>query len=278
MGAAVMKRIDVAGFSAVGVLLASLALASSAVAAEYPVTALPQLGRCVLVGKLKGQWAGRNCSQLTPGKGSYEWNEGASKKKFEGISEALVPLETVGGKASGHAIVCSAATVSGEYTGAKTESVKLALIGCQRTSTKQSCQTNPTPGMGEGEIEASLSGELGFIKTGSIPTAGWDWKGWSVTATCGKLPEVISTDKIEGSVIGQVLKTGIMIGEQKIKFRQTAGKQIPERFAGEPTDVLMSEFTGSSKEQTSMAGTFVTESEEPLEIKVMCMERKLPCK
>jgi hypothetical protein len=273
-----MKRIGVAAFGAVGVLLASLALASSAVAAEYPVTALPQLGRCVLVGKNKGEWAGKNCTQLTPGKGSYKWIEGAAKKEFEGISEGLVPLETVGGKASGHKIGCSAATVLGEYTGAKTESVTLTLIGCTLEATKQSCQTNPTPGMGAGELEAKLTGELGFIKTGSTPTAGWDWKGWSATATCGKVPEVISVDKIEGSVIGQVLKTGVMIGEQKIKFRQTAGKQNPEKFAGEPTDVLMSEFTGSAKEQTGMAGGFITESKEPLEIKVKCLERKLPCK
>ena len=273
-----MKRIGVAGF---GALVVSLALASSAVAAEYPVTALPQLGRCVFVGKLKGEWAGKYCQQLAPGKGSYEWKEGAEKKKFEGLNSEAVKLEPVGGKASGRAIVCAGATYNGEYTSAKVESVILDLIGCELVSTKQKCQTSPAP-QKEGEIEATLSGEVGFIKTGKAPTAGWDLKSWEVTVTCGQFPETsIPVDKITGSVIAQVLKTGVMTKEETLKYREVGGKQIPESFAGEPQDVLTSEFTQGltkSKEQTGLKTIILTESEEPLEIKVKCMEKKAQCK
>src|SRR5882762_734166 len=160
-GSSGMKRIGVAGF---GALLASLALASSAVAAEYPVTALPQLGRCALVGKLKGDWVGNKCQVLNPGKGSYEWTEGAEKKKFEGASVETVTLEPSTNPA--HKIQCAAATAyNGEYTGAKTATVNLNVVGCTLPATKQKCQTSPLP-QKEGEIEITGGSELGFIKAG----------------------------------------------------------------------------------------------------------------
>jgi hypothetical protein len=274
-----MKRVGMASFAAVGVLLASLALATSAVAAEYPITALPQLGRCVLVGKLKGEWAGKNCQQHTPGKGSYEWIEGAEKKKFEGLTSETVVLEP--STTAAHRIGCAAATYDGEYTGAKTETVTVDLIGCTLTATHQKCQSNPIP-QKEGEIEFSVGGELGFIKGGEKPTAGWDLKKVEPTVTCGQFPETsIPVDKITGSVIAQELKVGVMVTEESLKYKATGGKQKPENFAGEPVDVLSSEFTEgltTTKEQTGLKATVLTESEELLEIKMKCVEKKLPCK
>lgn len=274
-----MKRIGVAGFVA---LVASLALASSAFAAEYAITALPQLGRCVLVGKFKGEWAGKNCTQLTPKKrGSYEWLEGAAKKKFEGTNLEIALFEPVGGKASGRLIKCAGVTYDGEYVSAKSETVTVDFVGCELVSTKQKCETSLAP-QKEGEIEVSLGGELGFIKTGTTPTAGWDLKSWEATVTCGQFPETnITVDKITGSVIAQVLKTAVMVKEETLKYRETAGKQIPESFAGEPTDVLTSEFTqGLTKttEQIGLKTLILTESEEPLEIKMKCRLHKEPCK
>jgi hypothetical protein len=274
-----MKRIGIAGFGAVGVLLASLALATSAVAAEYSITALPQLGRCVLVGKLKGEWAGKNCQQHTPPKkGSYEWVEGAEKKKFEGLTSETVVLEP--STTAAHRIGCAAATYDGEYTGAKTETVTVDLIGCTLTATHQKCQSNPIP-QKEGEIEFSVGGELGFIKSGEKPTAGWDLKNIELNVTCGQFPETnIPILKITGSVIAQELKVGVMVKEETLKYKSTAGKQKPESFAGGSTDVLSTEFTEgltTTKEQTGLKADILTESEELLEIKMKCVEKKLPC-
>ena len=58
----------------------------------------------------------------------------------------------------------------------------------------------------------------------------------------------------------------------ELKFKSTAGKQIPEIFMGEPTDVLSSEWTEgltTTNEQTGLkANDILTENEELLEIKV----------
>jgi hypothetical protein len=235
--------------------------------------AVPELGRCVLVAKGTGEFIGKNCQQHSTEtkKGEYNWLPGAEKNKFEGFSLEGVTLEASSNKA--HTIKCAAANAyNGEYTGPKTESVTIDIVGCNLPTTHQKCQSSPVP-QKEGEIETTVTGELGFIRTGEKPLPGWDLKGWEVTVTCGQLPETnIPVDKITGSVIGGVLKFGKMLKEETVKFKATEGKQIPESFVGEPKDVLSSEWTEgvtTTTEQTGLkANDILTENEELLEIKI----------
>jgi hypothetical protein len=254
-------------------MLGACVLAIAALCATFAAGAsasVPELGRCVLVAKGTGEYIGKNCQHASPAhKGEYNWLPGAANNKFEGFSLETVTLEASTNKA--HTIKCAAANAyNGEYTGPKTETLTVDFVGCNLPSTKQKCQSNPAP-QKEGEIETTLTGELGFIRTGEKPLPGWDLTGWEVNVTCGQLPETsIPTDKITGSVIGGVIKYGVMVKEETIKFKSTAGKQIPESFAGGPTDVLSSEWTEgvtTTKEQTGLKGNVLTENEELLEIK-----------
>jgi hypothetical protein len=254
-----------------GACVLAVAALSGAFAAGASA-AVPELGRCVLTTKGTGEFIGKNCQHPSPThKGEYNWLPGAEKNKFEGFSLETVTLEASTIKA--HTIKCAAANAyNGEYTGAKTETVTIDIVGCNLPTTGQKCQSSPLP-QKEGEIEATLSGELGFIRTGEKPLPGWDLTGWNVTVTCGQFPETnIPVDKITGSVIGGVLKFGKMVTEETIKFKATEGKQIPESFAGGPTDVLSSEWTEgltTTTEQTGLkANDILTENEEPLEIKI----------
>src|SRR5438477_11933385 len=93
-----MKRLGIAGSGLVAAVAASAILASTAVAAAYPITALPQLGRCVKVAEGTGEWTGPTCLSLaTPSKpGSFNWLQGpGAKPGFEGEAEGLLEGEPI---------------------------------------------------------------------------------------------------------------------------------------------------------------------------------------
>jgi hypothetical protein len=251
----------------------------------FAVEALPKIGRCVKVAP-GAEFASKNCvTRATNGKGTYQWLEGAEKKKYKAEMEGLTPggpvdLQTAN---PAHLIRCQVGIVEeGEYTGGKTEKQTLILVGCGLPATKQPCQTNPVP-MKEGEIEFKAEGSLGFITGGEKPVAGWDLKG-SVTLTCGTPTEVgklITLDTIEGSVIAPVVKINTAVIEMTERYKAVSGKQIPEKFEGEPTDVPTSKIISGASlatEQTGLIGGELIENEEPLEIKAKCVERLAPCK
>jgi hypothetical protein len=241
--------------------------ALSAVVASGASAALPELGRCVAVPKGTGSFVGKNCQKASPtNKGAYKWEAGAAKKKFEGSSETVL-LETAKLKIS-----CAAATLNGEYTGAKTSAVTVDLIGCLNVATKHKCNSNPVK---EGEIETPepLKGELGFITGGEKPTVGLDLshENLLVAFTCGEPgtpPELQGT--LEGSVIAPITKTGVMTPEFSLLYKAAGGKQIPEKFEGGPVDTLTLKVltSGGSTTETAVLKTKATlPNEEPLEIK-----------
>jgi len=280
-----MRRFGVLGLNAVLALAVSAILASGASAAAYPITALPQLGRCVPVTAGTGEWFFVHCQDYVAPRGNHNWLEGAAKNKFnaefEGNKEGgPVELKTAN---PAHLITCQAGIIEeGEYIGSKSEKETIVLVGCSLVATKQDCHTNPSPTL-ETEIEISAEGSLGFIKNGKKPVAGWDLKGISAIVVCKKPPPEVDAgviDKIEGSVIAPVTKTQSMFEEFTLKYKATGVKQIPEKFENEPTDVLSSTFgpTGSP-EQTALIAKEIVTNEEPLEIKMACLENNGPhCK
>ena len=253
----------------VGACVLAVAALSAAFAAGASAS-LPELGRCVKVARGTGEYKGKNCTIKAAGnKGEYNFLPGAAKPKFEGSSE-IVTLET--GKVK---ILCAAATLNGEYTGPKTSSVTVDLIGCENTATKHKCNSNP---LKEGEIEPpeALKGELGFIVGGAKPTVGLDLKsehGTIVSFTCGEPgepPELQGT--LEGSVIAKVLKIDVMVPEFSLTYTAKGGKQVPEKFEGGPVDTLTLKVVtkaGPATEAAVLKTKATLPNEEALEIKAI---------
>lgn len=235
--------------------------------AEYNAgPALPALGRCVRVARKTGEYQGAHCVTERHGTGNYDWLPGpGAAKSFTGQTGA-VTLETTSAKK----VVCSAGTATGEYTGAKSETLTLRLSGCERTSTHASCQS---VGGASGEIATNpLEGALGFVRSGKRPIVGLDVKREPALAAfeCasngagGK--ELIA---LEGSAIGTEKKIDAMTPQFTDTFVQKAGRQSPEQFEGGLKDTLTSTTVGSGSagEQTGLAATLSVTGEEPLEIK-----------
>jgi hypothetical protein len=258
-----MKMIKTAGVA----LVAALAL--GALASASASAALPELGRCVPAEVPKsGEYSGAKCVTPGEGKGKYNFIPGPGPKpKFEGTSAEGPVLKT-----PNLTIACAAATFNGEYTGAKTASVTLDLIGCLDQTTHKKCQSNPAK---EGEIETlPLEGELGFVNVNGRVGVGLDLKRSPALATftCGEpleLPEFTGT--LEGSVIGRIGPLNSMRSEWKILYRTSAGKQVPEMFEGGEKDTLsvklVSGLTTTTEEATLLIKLIEVINEEPMEFK-----------
>ena len=285
-----MKRVGCLCTGLLGALAASLLLASGAAAAE-PVTALPQLGRCVEVATGTGEWRDNHCLSLaTPSNpGSFNWLQGpGTKPGFSGEAEGLleeepIKLETAN---SANLITCQTALISGEYTGAKSEKETIHVIGCTLVATGQPCSS---AGQNEGQVQVSAEQtSLGFVTSKTKPPrVGWDLNPISVNMTClGSTPgELPTLDTLEGSVIAHsVLRISTMVKEFSETFTASGGIQKPQHFEKEPNDVLMSKFTGPpptfamSTEQTGLV-MHVTSilNGERLEIKAKCTKEGVPC-
>jgi hypothetical protein len=245
-----MRRMRITG----SVLLAALVVLCSLTAASASAE-LPELGRCVKVepvmtGNKKvysGAYKGKTCTTQSPTKkGKWEFLPGPGPANhFYGIGEEPEPvLETTGGRK----VECSSEVVEGEYTGPKSLKAKLSFTGCSTGSEpRRECQTNPAK---EGVVEGTgtFEGELGTIAAGSKPVVGWDIKreggGPSFVFQCGKPPQGVTLETIEGSVIGTLAKGffGTDINKMSeyatIKYTQKKGLQQPEMFEGGAKDAL----------------------------------------
>src|ERR1043166_6992228 len=93
-----MRRIWTLAAS-VAAALALMGTSGVASAAEYPLTGLPELGRCVNVGT-GGAYKYKGCVITAPGhNGKFEWFPGpGAKPKFEASLINEANLETVGKK------------------------------------------------------------------------------------------------------------------------------------------------------------------------------------
>jgi len=257
-----MRAIKTAGAALAAMLALGLLTSAGASAA------LPEWGRCVPAESPEtAEYSGKKCVTPGEGKGKFNFVPGpGAKPKFEGTSTEDVVLQTPKLKIS-----CSAGTFNGEYTGAKTASVTVDLIGC--VSNAKKCQSNP---LKEGEIEppGPLEGEIGFTNINGIKGVGLDIKrSPAITSfTCGELGETPeTTGTIEGSVIGKLGPLNSMRPELKLIYKTAGGKQVPEAFEGGEKDTLSVQLVsglGTTTEEAALRIKLVEiVNEEPMEIK-----------
>jgi hypothetical protein len=253
---------------AAGVLLAAFAVG---IAASAAVAAPPEWGQCTLSPNHAGEFLGSRCTTKSSNhSGAYEWvPEPSAKPGFTAVGE-LISLETTGKRK----IACAGATQEGKYTGAKTESTTLTLIGCDAKVGAESlgCRSNPAK---EGEIESSqLTGELGFITVQGKKAVALDLKASSgpiFSFTCGKPPGKTFAETVEGSVIGRATPINGMVEEFKVAYTQSAhGKQGIQSFEGGAKDTLVASLVIGAEppitEETALKMKSVQTNEEKAEI------------
>ncbi len=267
-----MGRAQRLGLCLAAVLMTGAIAASAASAAEYEMEGIPEFGRCQPAATPKtGEYKGSHCLAPAFGKGSYNWSPGPGpKNKFEGTISTTT-LETVG---KTFVVSCSFGVARGAYTSPKTASVTLELVGCV-TPTLQKCQNGPE----EAEIETTIEGELGFIRSGTKPIVGLDLKpSPAISFTCGLLPEVPTVVSVSGGVIGAIKPPNSMHSELKLSYLAMNGKQNPEKFEEGVKDTLSLMRTTGLESATEQAGLtiigieekpkpLVVANEEPIEIK-----------
>lgn len=171
-------------------------------------------------------------------------------------------LETV----TGLRIECGGAGSVGEYSGTKTvANVVTTFTECEFAEV-YACQS---PGAKAGEIvSASLKGVLGVIKTEGLPTN--NKIGLDLSATSGEVISEIECGPfikvvVTGSVIHQ-LQVNKMLLEENEKFIQKKGSQKPERFEGEPVDVLESSLGGGTPVQAGLGLLTRLTNDEKIEV------------
>jgi alpha-tubulin suppressor-like RCC1 family protein len=239
---------------------------------------LPEVGRCVKVAGT-GAYTRRNCVETSPGhNGAYEWMPGPGTASGFGAQATSVTLQTARATVS-----CTHAQLSGQWTGAKTASVSLALTGCHDAAAR-SCHSSPTAA-GEVSTSQALAGELGFIsgKGALRPKVGLDLKPKApstalLSFTCGGPPQEVGAGELwtlEGSVIGAVKPIDSMRLVFKELFKASGTRQSPERFEGGVKDTLIVKRLIGAETKSEDAGltlrgeraTISATNQEKLEIK-----------
>jgi hypothetical protein len=242
--------------------------------------AFPEFGRCVKVPHT-GEFNGGNCTGAEGGR-NYQFVPGPGPNpKFTTSFEASVISSSGASKTT---ITCEFAEGEGEYTGAKTETIKkLAFKDCEtpevvgKGAFTRWCQN---AGNFRGEITANeLSGELGYILAPT--TVGLDLKPLSGSSLglfeCGGANETTEHGmgtgvfrELTGSVIGRVLKLNKMTTEGAAKYIFTkTGKQVPEQLEGGTKDTLTTlvGLTEKTPEPTLFSGAQSTTNGEAMEVK-----------
>jgi len=267
---------------ALAALAIGVAGAASASATEYPLTGLPEIGRCVKASPaMTGEYKRGKCVTKSPtNTGEYNWLPGPGAKP--GIKPRILSptLETVTGKK----IKCTYIFLE-ESTIADSKEVKAKKLtgqGCEMVGSGLPCFSNPNE-VGTISSTVALNGEIGFIpgsKTLS-PWVGLDLKPESeVSKTlfeffCGEQNAVPQYQvSIEGSVIGRVKPVNKMVeGNFQLIYKQAGGVQIPTAFKEGVEDVLTQITTptanplGKKEEQVGLASYGEIQLEEPVEIR-----------
>lgn len=222
---------------------------------RYVTQKAPEYGRCLKVTTGTGKYSSGDCATEEAG-GSYEWTPGVGKAYFT-LSGGAGTLETVGETR----IVCKTESGTGEYSGTKEIANEvLELAGCEYEGSK--CTT---AGAATGEIVTSaLRGELGWKnkKTGAVALdlLPEEEEAPIAEAKCGSAPVVV-----QGSVIVPLTKDTMQTADT-LQYEEAKGKQQPERFEGEPKDVLEASIAGEAFEQAGLTVTSTQTNEEEVEV------------
>jgi phospholipase C len=220
----------------------------------------PEYGRCVRVPiSAKGKFANGSCtSPATTESFGYEWEPGPGPNRaFTTAARSEALLETTG-KVK---VKCTGDTSSGEYTGLRTMgNVVIHFTGCKGLSA-----TCRSMGAVEGEIVTkALQGVLGWENKAEHAVGNDLFPAESgspfAEATCG-----VATLIVRGSVIAPVTE-GRMSTTMIVKYTQMAGRQRPERFEGEPNNVLEMSFSAGPFEQAGLSMSVTQTSTDAIEV------------
>lgn len=259
-------------------LVAGVASAQAATLVEHNVQPLgltpnagspPEFGRCIKT--VSGEFEDAGCTKVASGpSGSYEWHPafgGSAPLEKVGFTIALkegtlATLETVGKTQMN----CEGTSASGDYTGNKVVG-KVVVTFTKCSAFEASCTS---AGSAAGTIVTrTLEGTLGVEELGAVPVENAiaedlypvGRSGAIAEFTCSGLPV-----KITGSLIAPVPSNSMKL-TVPVKYKATKGKQKPESFVGEPTDVLLTKVGAEGPlEQAGESMTVNQGNEEKVEV------------
>jgi hypothetical protein len=241
-------------------LVGALALAGANVAVARAGT--PELGRCVKVPSA-GAYETSKCITTSPShNGRYEWEPGLAKPGVKFASKSSTAPAVFHTSGYSILVVCyGGVTGSGTGTPEELTGVTLRFAGCTEEVTGTPKCT--TPGLAEGEVEATaLAARFGII-SGSPLAVGLVLRSVGTepfgVLGCPRWPS------LWGGVITKV-KSDAMAGTQKLVYKDlhSRGQQQYQQFEGEPTEVL--HFESAEGRAAALEATVVLTFEEKAEI------------
>ena len=227
-----MRRIAITGLLT-GAVLATAGAASA-------LAAPPEFGRCIKVAKGTGVYANANCTSAG-GEQKFEWipGPGPNPKFTITVSNEIKPFFIEDADGSGK-LSCREGSATGEITGPDT-------IGSLKEFTWKGCEAAGI-GPDNGLIFAEVgSGALGVWKAGETPLknkVGLEFSPLIYDTTIGGGAITLHG---EGQIIGQIMANNSMTLNKTLLLVERKGKQIPDRFEGEPAVSLIQSFSGSSQ-------------------------------
>jgi alpha-tubulin suppressor-like RCC1 family protein len=240
--------------------VAAVAAGGEDALALRPAISPPEYGRCVKVDKGTGEYKSAACDSLATEPASYEWYPGVAKASF--TTEGGTPkLESV----SGVKITCKSESGTGEYSGPKTVAdVVIRFRGC--AASEVPCTT---VGAAQGEVLTNrLDGVLGIEKRSTEGAI----KNKIASALSPAEPgesfaefSCVFPYTIRGAVLAPVAANAMQLTAQR-KYKATIGKQKPEKFEGEPREVLEESIHNLPFEQAGLTMETVQANEESVEI------------
>jgi hypothetical protein len=228
----------------------------------------PEFGRCRKVPGEKqgnntvyhGMYTAPTCLvKSETNSGPYEWDSGVVKAGFAThLKEGVGTFETV----AKVKVTCITELGTGQISGAHhVVGVTVRLTGCESATHK--CTT---PGLAEGELETKgLEGAIGWenkaLKKIALDLYPVGKAGPFMEYRCvGGVPTTITGSLLVPVTVDKMLVT------RTVKYAETTGKQKPERFEGEPVDVLTASLNGEAFEQLGEKATLTQTNEEAVEI------------
>lgn len=246
----------------------------------YTYEAVPEFGRCEAVAPKTGQFKGAQCTKLSRTKrGNSDWRRGpGSSAHFTGA----VKSPTIESSGIGKTLItCAGGQAQGEYSGARRlKLTALTLTGCTESPPRGARSDCQTPGAVNGEIVGNeLAGALGVISHARrVPSVGLRLRPVSgqvlASFECGGASEATGIGSGEGtpreligSVIGKVGVVDRMSSTNTLTYRESAGRQEPERFEGGAANTLTT-LTGlaDTPEATTFSALVALSGEEALEV------------
>jgi hypothetical protein len=259
-------------------LVTGVASAQAATLVEHNVQPLgltpnvgspPEFGRCLKA--VGGEFEDSSCTKVAGGpSGSYEWHPafGGSapleKASFSiALKEATVStLETV----TKTQMTCEGVSSGGQYTSNKTVGgVVVTFTKC--SAFEASCASAGAPA---GTIVThTLEGTLGIEEVGGTPVENAIAEDLFPVGRSGPVA-VFSCSGLSVTITGSLIapvQSNAMKPSVSVKFRAAKGRQKPEGFVAEPTDVLYTKIGPEGPlEQSGQSMTVIQTNEEKVEI------------